>query len=53
MKADRTLAVAFFFQELVNGITNGALCVLVARLQQRRAQKRPQGNPLHHRRPLA
>jgi len=28
--ADRTLALAFFFQELVNGITTGALYALVA-----------------------
>ena len=40
--------MAFFFQELVNGITNGALYALVACTQQRRAQKRPQGNPPHH-----
>jgi len=30
MTADRTYALAFFFQELVNGITAGALYALVA-----------------------
>ncbi len=39
--------MVFFFQELVNGITNGALYPLVAPTAEAGA-KRPQQNPPHH-----